>query len=107
MGNLCCKGHLQKDGGPYYPPWEDLKDGGIYYPPWEDLLEDVLAIILNLTTPEDLARLLCVSKLFRDLSIADSVWQKIMLPIYYDILAQAPKGAPTSTSSKKQVFEYF
>lgn len=93
MGNIWAKGRVQEDGC-------------VYCPQLGDLSQDVVAVILSLTTPKDIARLACVSRLYRAASRADSVWQKMLPPRYADVLAQAPEGALASTSSKKQVFDF-
>lgn len=80
--------------------------GGVSCRGLGDLPQDCIASILSRTSPKDVARLACVSSVYRDASNADSVWQMMLPPWYADVLAQAPDGAPTSTSSKKQAFTY-
>ncbi|CAM6087891.1 unnamed protein product [Calypogeia fissa] len=70
-----------------------------------DLPESCIASILRLITPRDVARLACVSRIFRNASYSDSVWQTMLPTFYEDILAQAP-DAPASTCSKKEIYDF-
>lgn len=93
MGDVWAKGRVQEDDC-------------VYSPRLGDLPQDLVAVVLSLTTPKDIARLACVSRVCRDASKADFVWLKMLPPRYADILGQTPEDAPSSTSSKKDVFNY-
>ncbi|CAM6102085.1 unnamed protein product [Calypogeia fissa] len=70
-----------------------------------DLPESCIASILRLTTPRNVARLAGVSRVFRDASHSDSVWQTMLPPFYEDILAQAA-DAPARSCSRKEIYEF-
>lgn len=72
-----------------------------------DLPESCIAAILSLTTPKDLARMACVSRVFREAVYSDVVWEAMLPRSYRDILAKATVPPPPSRIySKKAIYDY-